>query len=527
MSPRSISLLVAALVIWAALPRAARAYHLDDSLRGSSTGTQEGGSFGADGWTVTAPTDRLWFAIPTASSGSITFTLSNVTNASLFPADNDIFTMYDDADSPEPIPYRPDFVESNYKVWVRIRTEPTLVGLQKLTVAVCPNSAISHSPMCACGTGFVQEVTGGDGTWDGTPQHLRIEWGGGVVRFLRNGAEIDRVDYASTGYAWGPRALHFSFGSTRSRAVSYSGLPIGAVFSDLVVDAIDGPVASCPSVMPVDAGPPPDAGACDGSLRATQDVTAASWEPAVYSVPSELNVEADAAGTPTGVVYVRFPPVGGAVARAVLAVHTTMSPSAGGGSGQVCRVSDDTWSETTMTWATRPAVSGACSGGAHPVGVSEEVAWDVTSLVTATGDQNFAIVSNDSDGAHFYSRESGGCVLGPRLYVQLAPPGSDAAASLDAAGSNIDAAGSNIDAGSARDAHAGIDANVRDAGTSARPLASGCGCHVAARRPPPVLVALALLLMIARRPLRRYASGDSQSSRLPHEAHSPPFQRCS
>ena len=74
-----------------AVPASVRAYHLDDTLRGATTGVASGGTFGPDGWTTTAPTDRIYFAIPSASAGSIEFSVTNVTNASLFPGDNDVF----------------------------------------------------------------------------------------------------------------------------------------------------------------------------------------------------------------------------------------------------------------------------------------------------------------------------------------------------------------------------------------------------------------------------------------------------
>lgn len=218
----------------------ASAYHLADSLRGGTAGNPVGGSFGPAGWTVTDRHDLIWFAIPTTpSSGSIEFAVSNITNASLFDGDNDVFTMYEAAGLTEPIRYSPDFRADNYKAWVRLRTEPGMHGLQKTTVALCPDSASSYGDTCACGPFFVDEVTGGDSTWDGTPQPLRVEWGGGHVRCLRNGVVVNDIDYSATGCGWGPREMHFSIGSSRPGGVPYSGMPLGAVFSDLVVDTVD------------------------------------------------------------------------------------------------------------------------------------------------------------------------------------------------------------------------------------------------------------------------------------------------
>jgi MYXO-CTERM domain-containing protein len=485
---------LAILSLVLAVPASASAYHLADSLRGSTSGTASGGSFGADGWTVTAPTDRIWWPVPTSSAGSIDFTMSNVTNASLFPGDNDVFNLYDAADSSEPIPYRPDFVEDNYKVWVRIRNEPGYYGNQKLTVAVCPDSALAHSPTCACGPGFVEEATSGDPTWDGTPQHLRIEWGGGQVRFLRNGSVVNTIDYAATGYAWGPRQMHFSIGSTRALAVGTSGMPVGAVFSDLVVDTTDGPVASCPTPPPpMDAGLP-DGGACGGAVMAIADGTAASWLPGAFPDSSDLNVEADAANTPTAIVYVRFPAATGS--HAILRVHTAAFGSASGGSGHVCRVDDVAWDEGTLAWSSRPTVSTTCTAGDHPVGSNAEVEWDVSALFTSGAPTSFAIVTNDPDAVHYESREVGGCALGPRLFVDGTAP-VDAASAIDAA--------STVDVGTGHDAASGLDASIdaasRGDGSTSRGLSSGCGCRADGARSTrfPWLALAAIVFAVGRR----------------------------
>jgi MYXO-CTERM domain-containing protein len=144
----------------------------------------------------------------------------------------------------------------------------------------------------------------------------------------------------------------------------------------------------------------------------------------------------------------RFPPPGGAVRRATLRLRTSSSGSAAGGSGEICRVEGGVWDEATLTWATRPTVSTVCSGGARRVGPNEDVTWDVTGIVTGSGEQNLAIVSTDADGAHFLSREAGGCELGPRLEVELAP-GTDSGAvpGTDSGTTSGDDAGAGVDAG--------------------------------------------------------------------------------
>src|SRR5262249_54723875 len=159
--------------------------------------------------------------------------------------------------------------------------------------------------------------------------------------------------------------------------------------------------------------------------------------PGVCSDVTDLNPELDNALNLVGVAYLRFPPPGGVPTSATLTLHTQTFASAAGGSGHICRVDDDTWSETTMTWANRPPVSMLCTSGDHAVGPDEEVSWDVTSLLTSSGDQNLAIMMASSDSPHYFSREAGGCTTGPRLVLQVsplppdagAPPGPDGGAS--------------------------------------------------------------------------------------------------
>src|SRR5256885_1746218 len=104
------------------------AYHLADSLRNASAaGHADGGKFTAEGWTSTAPTDIIWFSVPTMSSGSIEWMLTHVTNATLFAdssggGDNDIFQFYDDDGIGEPIDYG-KWKQNNHKCDLRVRNE--------------------------------------------------------------------------------------------------------------------------------------------------------------------------------------------------------------------------------------------------------------------------------------------------------------------------------------------------------------------------------------------------------------------
>jgi hypothetical protein len=107
---------------------------------------------------------------------------------------------------------------------------------------MCPAGAPGYQEAeCPCGTSFLEEPFGGDPVWDGAATVMRIEWGGGSTRLLRNGIEVHTIDWSASGVEFGPNALHMSLGTSRASAVDSAGMPVGAVFSNVVVDGTTGP----------------------------------------------------------------------------------------------------------------------------------------------------------------------------------------------------------------------------------------------------------------------------------------------
>jgi hypothetical protein len=222
-------------------------FTLEDPLRNGTLGNPVGGSFGPDGWTVTAPTDRIWFALPRLAAGSIQFTVTNMSNANLLVNDNEIFALYEAGYGiAEPINYNPEFRNNHYKAMLRIygQAETGREGQQKLMWGMCPSGAPGYDG-CTCAE-FFEEPFGGDGTWTGASEQIRLEWGGGITRLVRNGAEVVAIDWSASGLEFGPSDLHFSLGTSRPAAVDTAAMPIGAVFSDLVITGTEGELASCP-----------------------------------------------------------------------------------------------------------------------------------------------------------------------------------------------------------------------------------------------------------------------------------------
>jgi hypothetical protein len=221
-------------------------YMLIDSLRGSTEGNLLGGELTPAGWRVTSRTDRIWFPLPNLYEGSIEFTvtgISNGTDGNMILSDHEIFSMYEAGyGMAEPIAYFNDFRNNYSKVNVRI-FGAARSGEQKLVWDNCAAGAPGYSDdaVCPCGNGFSGEDRGGVTTWTGGPERFRIEWNYQTgARLLRNGFEVVALDWSSQSTVFAPTELHFSLGSPRATAIAEAGLPIGAVFSDVVVDGMVG-----------------------------------------------------------------------------------------------------------------------------------------------------------------------------------------------------------------------------------------------------------------------------------------------
>jgi len=222
-------------------------FMMTDPLTGGTMGTAVGGAFGPDGWTVTANADRIYWALPRLAEGSVEFTMANVTLANLPLADHEVFGLYEGGHGIEhPINYNPEYRVNAYKSMIRIygTAEADRAGQQKIMWGMCPGGAPGYFDACPCAS-FFEEPFGGDGTWDGSPQRLRVEWGDGHTRYLRGGAVILEIDWSQTGLSFGPQELYVSIGTPRPEDVGDASMPIGAVFSDVVIEGMTGPEATC------------------------------------------------------------------------------------------------------------------------------------------------------------------------------------------------------------------------------------------------------------------------------------------
>ncbi|WDZ85607.1 DUF7594 domain-containing protein [Micromonospora cathayae] len=144
------------------------------------------------------------------------------------------------------------------------------------------------------------------------------------------------------------------------------------------------------------------------------------------------------AGSPDRLSYLTFAVTGltKPVTHARLRMETRTVDYAGSPQGgHVFRVAS-TWSESTVTYATRPTLldnAEVTHFGAVAAGRVYEA--DVTVAVTGNGVISFGIVSTNPNGAYYTSRESG--IVGPRLIVYSGTPGT-AETTLLAAGDIAD-----------------------------------------------------------------------------------------
>jgi hypothetical protein len=102
------------------------------------------------------------------------------------------------------------------------------------------------------------------------------------------------------------------------------------------------------------------------------------------------------------------------VASAKLRLRVT-DPGLG---GSVYAVTDVTWTETGITYASAPALAGGALSTAGSVASGQDVELDLGSTITGNGTYTVAIAGGGSDPVFYGSRESG---TPPQLVLTLAP----------------------------------------------------------------------------------------------------------
>lgn len=136
-----------------------------------------------------------------------------------------------------------------------------------------------------------------------------------------------------------------------------------------------------------------------------EDVAAGpGWPDTVFPDPTDLAVEAD--GT---TAYLKFevPAIEGKITGARLSMHVSTAPSSDGDGGEVHLVADSTWSESTMTWNTRPTFEPASLGRIGPGAADTPLSIELGTAIDQGGTWSLAVFSppTDGNGTHFWSKE--------------------------------------------------------------------------------------------------------------------------
>jgi chitodextrinase len=159
------------------------------------------------------------------------------------------------------------------------------------------------------------------------------------------------------------------------------------------------------------------------TLTAVADAYVQSSSPTgKFGSATTLKVDAD------GIMqsYLRFvvPPTGGSVVSATLRLFPITSQTPG---CDVYPVSDDTWTEAGITWATAPGMSNTKIGSSGKVTASTWISVDVAALISdgmlsGGGHINIGLATSGTTALSLSSREG---VNPPRLVLTTTPPPPD------------------------------------------------------------------------------------------------------
>lgn len=252
---------LAAILSQGDLAHAQEVVYVDDPLTSSPSGNQpgvtagsRGGSFGADGWTVTGDENTVYYVIPAAlPRGRVEVTVTGLsTETNLTGALHDLLVIYGTTDQAEPVSYAPYFRSDDFKVQVRvIGTAETSrgPGASKLELRRCPMGHPGYHEECdpSCqetvASAYLNGAPMAPLPWNPSRDYrLRVTWESGQMSYDRGDSPV-YIDYPGT---FAPEELVVRLGSPRHRDGTDNRLPNGMTYSDvLVVGEPGAPTASC------------------------------------------------------------------------------------------------------------------------------------------------------------------------------------------------------------------------------------------------------------------------------------------
>ncbi len=260
-----------------------------------------------------------------------------------------------------------------------------------------------------------------------------------------------------------------------------------------------------------------------------EDVTTGpSYANAVFPDVTDLAVEAG-----DNQAYLKFvvPPIDGKITQARLFMHTRTESFAEGSGGEVYTVASNAWSESTLTFGTKPPYGATSLGRIGPAAADQAVSLDLGAALSGPGTYSFAVVSpsTDTNGTHFFSKE-GSAASASYLRISYevvdgdgdgtpnGPDCNDADPAVhpgtteqcngvdDDCNGQTDEVCGGSGGGSAGGSGGGWGANPGTGGSAGNPakpedgdMAGNCGCSVPTGTSGSLLAALAALLLGIRR----------------------------
>lgn len=472
---------------------------LDDPLAGSTSGTQNGGQFVAEGWQ--APGQVAWDVGMPITEGGMSVEVTNWNPDATSPQHlydkQHIINMYE-ASHGSPHSSDADLPKTSF---FNVRTGASYDNLFKF---LSSTSGFDAPPEGRDETrvvrdpGFINPAN----TYE-----IKVTWtiDGTITAFL-DGGELVTHQHSK------PFKLRYVFVGTDNAPAGTYGPQSDVIYKNVKVWGT--------SVIPdAGAGGSGGTGGAGGSGGAsggtsTFEVVADTWsEPtapdATHGSDPDLRTGGDGR-----TIYLRFDVSGvGAVTNA----RIIMEAMNAGGGGEIHTVADNTWSEATLSHNNRPSPSAQPLSSVGTVDIGSEYSFDVTAAVSGNGLHSFAITSTDVDGSGYLSKESSG--PRPQLVVSWDPGGTGGSAGSGGTGSVADAStggaagwspmdgGTSGSGGSTPDAgHGGA------AGSSASDGAAsddeGCGCSTPGRGAGHASWALGLAVaLLAMRQKRRRQVG--------------------
>jgi chitodextrinase len=119
---------------------------------------------------------------------------------------------------------------------------------------------------------------------------------------------------------------------------------------------------------------------------------------------TSTNIRTDGGSDPDVETYLTFSVTG--VSGPVQGAKLRLYAGSGTADGPAVYTTAPTWSETGITWATRPPRTSAAQDDKTAIAASSWAEWDVTPFVGGNGTFSFNLATTSSDGIDFRSRES-------------------------------------------------------------------------------------------------------------------------